>query len=311
MSAGAIAGIVIGVLATISILLIIIFWYKSRLDLSSLPPDVRWFYEKYSTPGWTKEGKLFLPRAFFFFPDTCSVTTLGTYFKAFLVHVLQRVPQYTTQSRSRMARKLGIACEIFLMGFVVVTNLEFKMRFWSITQHSSVLSLTRGEAKRTECHLLTLCTGILWRRVGLLMTRVFSNPKNIYWKVKVTAFCFIVVIPPSHNSTFLNMETAETRMKIYSCYEKRVNQFSWNLSANTVPIIPAVHGTSFSIAKKICSTGFASLSILVRILPFLVVAISFGTSDSNSRRQRRVAVGLGLAIFLFGADFLFFGTLAY
>ena len=43
-----IAGVSVGVFIAISVLVALLFWYWYRpLDLSSLPKDVRWFYEKY------------------------------------------------------------------------------------------------------------------------------------------------------------------------------------------------------------------------------------------------------------------------
>jgi len=48
---------------------------------------------------------------------------------------------------------------------------------------------------------------------------------------------------------------------VLSKYMKRLQAFPWN-TANAPPILPAIHGTSFGSAKKICSTGFASLSLL-------------------------------------------------
>src|SRR5688500_14929515 len=53
-------GIVVGILAAIALLLAILLLLMNRkLDLSSLPADVRWFYERYqkSSSEWTKHGK--------------------------------------------------------------------------------------------------------------------------------------------------------------------------------------------------------------------------------------------------------------
>eukprot|EP01127_Copromyxa_protea_P007982 TRINITY_DN1816_c0_g1_i1.p1 TRINITY_DN1816_c0_g1~~TRINITY_DN1816_c0_g1_i1.p1 ORF type:complete len:1295 (-),score=235.72 TRINITY_DN1816_c0_g1_i1:43-3522(-) len=44
-------------------------------------------------------------------------------------------------------------------------------------------------------------------------------------------------------------------------FQKRVAETGWN-EKETIPIIPCVHGTDFSLAMAICSTGFAALSAL-------------------------------------------------
>lgn len=59
----------------------------------------------------------------------------------------------------------------------------------------------------------------------------------------------------------------ERRQWTIDMYSKYVQRFSWNLSLDTVdltllPVIAAVHGTSNTVAQKICRNGFAALSTL-------------------------------------------------
>lgn len=51
------------------------------------------------------------------------------------------------------------------------------------------------------------------------------------------------------------------RQFVIEQYKKRFEQFDWNKDS-TCPIIPAIHGTDFMIAEKICENGFAALSSL-------------------------------------------------
>jgi hypothetical protein len=61
LSAGVIAGIVVAVLAALLILLALLLLLKKsdNLNLSSLPPEVRWWYERYyQKPNeWSMVGK--------------------------------------------------------------------------------------------------------------------------------------------------------------------------------------------------------------------------------------------------------------
>lgn len=52
------------------------------------------------------------------------------------------------------------------------------------------------------------------------------------------------------------------KMKVMSYYEKDLLQFTPYNQALTVPLIPVLHGTDFTIAEKIAQTGFAALSSL-------------------------------------------------
>jgi len=55
--------------------------------------------------------------------------------------------------------------------------------------------------------------------------------------------------------------TNEYRKWVLSKFEARVSQCPWN-DGTKPAILPTIHGTSFSIALKICATGFANLSSL-------------------------------------------------
>jgi len=55
----------------------------------------------------------------------------------------------------------------------------------------------------------------------------------------------------------------ERREWIIQMYRKFVDKFVWNSDSDgDLPVIVAVHGTSNTIAQKICRTGFAALSAL-------------------------------------------------
>eukprot|EP01127_Copromyxa_protea_P004429 TRINITY_DN14290_c0_g1_i1.p1 TRINITY_DN14290_c0_g1~~TRINITY_DN14290_c0_g1_i1.p1 ORF type:complete len:1255 (-),score=211.77 TRINITY_DN14290_c0_g1_i1:59-3427(-) len=55
---------------------------------------------------------------------------------------------------------------------------------------------------------------------------------------------------------------AEAKGAIYSAFEKRlISAYEWN-AEEVVPILPAVHATSFEVANSICATGFVALSSL-------------------------------------------------
>ena len=70
LSTGALVGIIVGSIASVIVLIVpLIFYLNNRkLDLSSLPSEVRWFYEKYdgSHSKWNYEGIFFF---FLFFPS--------------------------------------------------------------------------------------------------------------------------------------------------------------------------------------------------------------------------------------------------
>lgn len=57
--------------------------------------------------------------------------------------------------------------------------------------------------------------------------------------------------------------TMSERGKVYEAFENRVNSILWNKDRQ-VPIIPAFHGTSLAIAKRICQ-----VRITISHLPFL------------------------------------------
>eukprot|EP01127_Copromyxa_protea_P020465 TRINITY_DN6860_c0_g1_i1.p1 TRINITY_DN6860_c0_g1~~TRINITY_DN6860_c0_g1_i1.p1 ORF type:complete len:574 (+),score=115.76 TRINITY_DN6860_c0_g1_i1:1287-3008(+) len=56
-------------------------------------------------------------------------------------------------------------------------------------------------------------------------------------------------------------KNADEKEFVYSNYTNIVAASGWN-KADEVPIIATVHGTSYHMAKSICSTGFAALSLL-------------------------------------------------
>lgn len=56
-------------------------------------------------------------------------------------------------------------------------------------------------------------------------------------------------------------EESDAKMKINDCYTSRSKALPYNDSDDVV-ILPTVHGTDFSVARSICSTGFAALSLL-------------------------------------------------
>eukprot|EP01126_Amoeba_proteus_P038687 TRINITY_DN4045_c0_g2_i10.p1 TRINITY_DN4045_c0_g2~~TRINITY_DN4045_c0_g2_i10.p1 ORF type:complete len:266 (+),score=40.88 TRINITY_DN4045_c0_g2_i10:220-1017(+) len=56
-------------------------------------------------------------------------------------------------------------------------------------------------------------------------------------------------------------EGNKLRCWVYECYLDKIDQFTWNDNVE-VPIIPVLHATDLTVAKKICETGFAALSSL-------------------------------------------------
>jgi len=65
------------------------------------------------------------------------------------------------------------------------------------------------------------------------------------------------------------------RQWVKSVFVNRVASFAWN-QALSVPIIPTIHGTSASVAWKVCQSGFATLSALD--IGFFGAGIYFTTS---------------------------------
>jgi hypothetical protein len=64
------------------------------------------------------------------------------------------------------------------------------------------------------------------------------------------------------SSQWMFAETSDAKIKVNDFYTARSKPLDWNDDNDGVTILPAVHGTDFTIAKSICSTGFASLSLL-------------------------------------------------
>lgn len=62
-------------------------------------------------------------------------------------------------------------------------------------------------------------------------------------------------------SQWMLSEGSDAKMKVNDSYTSRSKTLPWNKDEE-VAILPAVHGTDFTVAKSICSTGFASLSLL-------------------------------------------------
>eukprot|EP01127_Copromyxa_protea_P015391 TRINITY_DN4423_c0_g1_i5.p1 TRINITY_DN4423_c0_g1~~TRINITY_DN4423_c0_g1_i5.p1 ORF type:complete len:215 (+),score=42.04 TRINITY_DN4423_c0_g1_i5:38-682(+) len=61
--------------------------------------------------------------------------------------------------------------------------------------------------------------------------------------------------------TYILEDQGEFRAWTFEQFQKRANECNWN-QPNTPVILPAIHGTDFHIAWKICATGFANLSSL-------------------------------------------------
>eukprot|EP01123_Difflugia_compressa_P015883 TRINITY_DN9294_c0_g1_i1.p1 TRINITY_DN9294_c0_g1~~TRINITY_DN9294_c0_g1_i1.p1 ORF type:complete len:313 (-),score=49.00 TRINITY_DN9294_c0_g1_i1:47-934(-) len=65
-----------------------------------------------------------------------------------------------------------------------------------------------------------------------------------------------------NDKSWSKKDDLDLRKYVMSRFENYVELFSWNEDENIPPIIPAVHGTGYNIAQKICMTGFAALSTL-------------------------------------------------
>jgi len=63
------------------------------------------------------------------------------------------------------------------------------------------------------------------------------------------------------NQKWRDEDHSESRTWIFDRFEKITQQFPWNKD-EAIKIIPLIHGTDYETALKICSTGFASLSVL-------------------------------------------------
>jgi len=61
-----------------------------------------------------------------------------------------------------------------------------------------------------------------------------------------------------------SFEDIEMRQKVVDWYKKKLSEWDWNenLTLESSPILPVVHGTDASIAWKIAEGGFAALSTL-------------------------------------------------
>jgi len=57
-------------------------------------------------------------------------------------------------------------------------------------------------------------------------------------------------------------QEAEDHKWVQDQYIRLTQNYPWNVSTTTTPIIPAFHGTDMTVAEKICETGFAALSRL-------------------------------------------------
>jgi len=65
-----------------------------------------------------------------------------------------------------------------------------------------------------------------------------------------------------NNKTWKQLPDNKKRSSIFQSYVDRTEKaYSWNAS-EIVPILPAIHATSYEIASQICSTGFVALSSL-------------------------------------------------
>jgi len=60
---------------------------------------------------------------------------------------------------------------------------------------------------------------------------------------------------------WMDKSGANQRQKTISVFQSYAERFHWNKNSD-LPVILCVHGTDLTVAKKICSTGFATLSLL-------------------------------------------------
>jgi len=83
----------------------------------------------------------------------------------------------------------------------------------------------------------------------------FINCKNIFTTR-------IVANPEIFNKQEWRIHKQANQEFVSQKFDRRITQAKCNFEAEVVPILPVVHGTDFSIAMAICSTGFAALSSL-------------------------------------------------
>eukprot|EP01127_Copromyxa_protea_P017077 TRINITY_DN516_c0_g1_i14.p1 TRINITY_DN516_c0_g1~~TRINITY_DN516_c0_g1_i14.p1 ORF type:complete len:998 (-),score=85.22 TRINITY_DN516_c0_g1_i14:65-3058(-) len=189
---GAIIGVVIGVVVIFIVIAVIIYLRKSYLNLSSLPPDVRWFYERYqaSPSSWKKEG---------------SDST---------IYYSKEIEQ-GTEAWARMRDIFDNFC------------------------HGKDIQIQEA----ISVYNPTLIAAFISQRN--IMAARWKNDSQIFAAKQ-----------------FILQADGEARVTVLERYKSRVEHFRWNKQEGCIPIVPAAHGTEFSIGKKICSTGFASLSML-------------------------------------------------
>eukprot|EP01127_Copromyxa_protea_P008069 TRINITY_DN1844_c0_g1_i2.p1 TRINITY_DN1844_c0_g1~~TRINITY_DN1844_c0_g1_i2.p1 ORF type:complete len:1097 (-),score=164.76 TRINITY_DN1844_c0_g1_i2:50-3340(-) len=194
MGAGGIVGIVVGLLALLIILLAVVWFLRNskQIDLSSLPPDVRWFYEKYQqNPGSWEE--MSSSDAMFY--------------------------QKQLDPGSEGWDRMRAIIDDFAQGKSFVISDAY------MVYNPALISSFMNSR-------------------SIMMQRLSDDPALFSSKN------FLL----SADSTFRNW--------VYNKYMDRVNSCQWN-SNQPLPVLPLVHGTSLSVARKICTTGFASLSSLV------------------------------------------------
>jgi len=66
------------------------------------------------------------------------------------------------------------------------------------------------------------------------------------------------------NQSWRQLPDFDMRLEIFNWFNKKLSEWDWNknLTLDSSPVLPVVHGTDMSIAWKIASGGFAALSKL-------------------------------------------------
>jgi len=93
-----------------------------------------------------------------------------------------------------------------------------------------------------------------------------SSISVIYNPILLASFCNskffqedrIKSDPSNFSSTSWKDQNNQLRQAVYTNYQTKIVQYSWNNAPNLVPIIYAVHGTDATKAERISISGFAS-----------------------------------------------------
>jgi len=191
-----IIGGVIGAFAAILLIIAVAALFllsKKKLDLKSLPPDVRWQYERFQeNPKYWE-----------------TVHSAGEpYYRKQLV---QHSDEWTVMS------------DLFY-GFFDTSHKIAIHEAYAI-YNSTLLSNFINSRK-------------------IMTARVVNRP-DIFQK-----------------QDWRKKKNASSRERVVDKLQSRLDQCNYNETDEHVPILPVVHGTDFSLAMAICSTGFATLSNL-------------------------------------------------